>query len=153
MKILFKLFLIGVLVFGFIGCSKKGGGGGNNNPPPANQTISNEEGSTSTNVIYGYVIDEAIEEANITIFSLDGNILESNITTDSKGYYEIKIDTLPNEYIVYSQGGKINQEAFNGELFAYCQEKSCNLTPLSTLTYQYANLLLEGTFEEKYNKS
>jgi hypothetical protein len=41
----------------------------------------------------------------------------------------------------------------DGELFAFCQSSSCNLTPLSTVTYQYANSMLNGTFLEKYTKA
>jgi len=105
------------------------------------------------NSISGYVVDDPIQNAHISIFSTDGKLLEENITTNKDGYFKLESDDIPNEYIVYSSGGKLNGNIFDGELFAFCNSSSCNLTPLSTITYQYANSMLTGTFSEKYAKA
>ncbi len=112
-----------------------------------------ESNSVSKETITGYVIDDPIQNANISIFTTDGKLLKENIKSDTNGYFEIKLDDVPDEYIVYSSGGEMNGTAFDGELFAFCQSSTCNITPLSTVTYQYANSLLNGTFTEKYTKA
>lgn len=132
-----KWFLVGV---SFLILSACGGGGGGNKIP-------------IKKVIKGYVVDDPIQNANISIFTTDGKLLKDNIKSNVDGYFEIKLDNVPNEYIIYSNGGQMNGTAFDGELFSFCQSSTCNLTPLSTVTYQYANSLLNGTFTEKYAKA
>jgi len=139
---LFMVLIVGV--FFLVGSGSSGG---------------DDKGSTSIVIessekfISGYVVDDPIENANISLFSIEGKLLEENITTDNQGYFEIKVDDAPDEYIVYSSGGQMNGTTFDGELFAFCQSSTCNLTPLSTVTYQYANSMLTGTFTEKYAKA
>ena len=144
----FRLFL--VLVVGVFFLVGSGGGGGDDGKTDLSPS---HESNTPKDKISGYVVDDPIQNANISIFSTDGKLLKENITTDNQGYFEIELDDAPSEYIVYSIGGKMNGATFDGELFAFCQSSTCTLTPLSTVTYQYANSMLTGTFTEKYAKA
>jgi len=150
----FVVLMIGVLFL--VGCGTSEETTADITTPIVTTTPSNGEGNTTNpnntqkTTVSGYVVDDPIENANVSLFSIDGTLLDENITTNKEGYFEVQVEDFPSEYIVYSSGGEINGTSFDGELFAYCQENSCNLTPLSTITYQYANLLSDSTFSSKY---
>ncbi len=142
----FKWFLIGVSFLILSAC-----GGGSGGTPDKNTTVKHTE--PAGKIIKGYVVDEPIQNANISIFSIDGKLLKDGIKTNKDGFYKIRLDNSPDEYIVYSNGGDINGTVFKGELFAYCKIDKCNLTPLTTLSYQYASTLIDGDFSTKYAKA
>jgi len=112
--------------------------------------------STSTptiqkTTISGYVVDDPIQNANISIFSTDGKLIKDNIKSNVNGHFKVELNNAPSEYIVYSNGGEINGTAFDGEMFAYCQSSKCNVTPYSTLLKSLSSQY-KGSLNDNINK-
>ncbi len=91
--------------------------------------------------ITGYVIDDPIQNANITIFSEDGKTIIGSTKSNVDGSFSIEKPKSSNSkfYILTAKDGTIKGEAFKGSMTRICfvdDIKSCNITPYTTLLTQ-----------------
>ena len=124
------LFVLLVLLFGMIGC----GGGGSSDTVPTSIPITAQK-------IKGFIIDEVLIDANITIFEEDGVTKLANIRSKKDGSFFVEKPKSSNSkyYILTASGGTINGENFKGIMSQICLDKdieSCNVTPYTTLLVQ-----------------
>ncbi len=94
--------------------------------------------SGSDETISGYVFNGPIVGAEIKIFDNDNRLLDVTVS-DRNGFYQIERTSLSG-YIVTAAGGKLYGAEYSGTLKASCSSSSCNLTPLSTIIVDYAEV-------------
>ncbi len=133
MKRIVWLLLYTAVVFGIVGC---GGGGSKKN---AEKVIS---GIVATNV--------PLQNATIRVYRPDGSLVETQTTTDGGGVYRLHFKDSADYFIVEASGGTQNGKQFNGSLSAVCMHASCNITPLTTLGFDYFSSLLDKDAARRY---
>ena len=145
-----KWFLIGVSFLILSAC--EGGGGGT---PDKNTTVKYTE--PAGKIIKGYVVDEPIQNANISIFSEDGKTIIGSTKSNADGSFII--ENLKSEnfkfYILTAKGGTIKGKSFKGLMTRIClvdDIKSCNITPYTTLLTQLSGQF-SGTVESRLEKA
>ena len=133
MKRIIWLLLYTAVFFGIVGC---GGGGSKKN---AEKVIS---GIVATNV--------PLQNATIRVYRPDGSLVETQTTTDVGGVYRLHFKDSADYFIVEASGGTQNGKQFNGSLSAVCMHASCNITPLTTLGFDYFSSLLDKDPARRY---
>lgn len=124
------------------------GGGSSSSSPTGSSTPVSDTQTNSSQLISGYVMDPAIENAQVSLchISMPTDCLDYKTLTDDRGFYSFEIDSSVSldGYAVYSLGGtdaatgeSLSNLKFSSPVDLTNSQSTTYVTPLTTLVTQY----------------
>ena len=116
----------------------------------SNGADNNGDQTPTTYTLSGKVVNGPLSNAIVEIYDLDGQLIETTLTTEL-GDYSVEL-TVPGPYRILAKEGQLDEEPYLGELSGYCAvPDACHATPFTTAQVELMSALDVSPEEAKAN--